>query len=214
MSEDQVVNTEMYNTACSNCRELFDAIQAEWCNCLTTERSFVCPHCGKCFCQAPPAYKQKFWADAPKSLWDKKRELRITEFMPKPNPEPSEVKRPLVLIVEDEKEIQRVASQVIESLGYGMVLARNGLEGLLLARRYMPDLILSDALMPKMDGREMCRQLKEDSSTAKIKMVIMTSLYTGAIYKLEARKAFHVDDYMEKPLEFEKLSALLKKHLS
>ena len=66
--------------------------------------------------------------------------------------------RPLVLLVDDEKDIQRVASRVIQSLGYGLVLGHNGEEGLELAPRYKPDLVLTDALMPRMDGREMARR--------------------------------------------------------
>ena len=81
------------------------------------------------------------------------------------------MKRPLILVVDDEKDIQRVAVRVLESLGYGLVLAPNGEAGLEIARRYKPDLVLSDALMPKLDGREMCLRLKNDPETAGIKVV-------------------------------------------
>jgi CheY-like chemotaxis protein len=204
---------ERYQVDCHNCKAKFDAMEAAWCECLTTEPSFVCPGCSKCFCKAPPLYKQKFWADAPKSVWGRKWGRHRAEFAPKPNPEPADVKRPLVLVVEDEKNIQRTATQVIEELGYGMILAKNGDEGLELARKYMPDLVLSDAMMPKMDGREMCRMIKEDPATSNIRVVIMTSLYTHMKYMLEAHKKFHVDDYLTKPLDLEQLRMMLNKHL-
>jgi CheY-like chemotaxis protein len=118
-----------------------------------------------------------------------------------------------VLLVDDEKDIQRVASRVIQSLGYGLVLGHNGEEGLALARRYQPDLVLTDALMPRMDGREMARQIKEEPTTASAKVVLMTSLYTNVKYRNEGFKTYKVDDYLAKPLAFEDLRAVLQKYL-
>jgi len=118
-----------------------------------------------------------------------------------------------VLLVDDEPDIQRVAIRVIDSLGYGLVLGRNGEEGLELAARYRPDLVLTDALMPRLDGREMCRRLKEDPATAGVKVLVMTGLFTSVKYKTEAFKTFKVDDYLAKPLDFNTLRTLLQKHL-
>jgi CheY-like chemotaxis protein len=178
-----------------------------------TERSIVCPHCLKCFCKAPAQYKRTFWSNAPKTFWQWKFEEHHSEFAPQPNPEPEACKRPLVLLVDDEKDIQRAATRAIESLGYGMVLARNGAEGLDLAKRYKPNLVLTDALMPKMDGREMCRQIKADPETKDVTVAVMTSLFTAIKYRNEAFKTFKVDDYISKPLDFNELRTLLQKHL-
>lgn len=205
--------SESYVVACHKCQTPFDASQASSCSCLATERSLVCPSCGSCFCKAPTAYRQKFWSGAPKSVWDRKLDERREEFVPPANPAPGAVSRPLVLLVEDEKDIQRVAIRVIEGLGYGVVLATNGVEGLELARQYQPELVLTDALMPKMDGREMGRQLKESPETKGIKIVVMTALYTSQRYQQEAYRAFRVDDYLSKPLDVEQLKAVLEKHL-
>jgi CheY-like chemotaxis protein len=205
--------TAGYDVECASCRASFDALEAAWCSCLVTERTLVCPHCLTCFCKSPAAYKQRFWSSAPKSLWDRKFAEHHEPFTPRPNPSPEEAPRPLVLLVDDEPDIQRVATRVIDSLGYGMVLGRNGEEGLELARRYRPDLILTDALMPKLDGREMARRLKEDPATQDAKIVVMTGLYTSVKYRTEAFKNFKVDDYLAKPLDFNTLRSLLQKHL-
>lgn len=202
-----------YPVTCFNCQGSFDALDASWCSCLVTERTLVCDTCLKCFCKAPSAYKSQFWSGAPKALWDRKFHEHHAELAPAANPDPSAVVRPLVLLVDDEKDIQRVATRVIESLGYGLVLGRNGAEGLELARAYKPDLVLSDALMPKMDGREMCRQIKDDPAIASTPVVVMTSLYTSVKYRTEAYRNFKVDDYLSKPLEFDELRAVLQKHL-
>ena len=209
----QMATPETYSAACQNCGSAFDPLDAPWCSCLVTERTLVCPHCLQCFCKAPAAYKSKLWSAAPKQLWDRKLNERREEFIPPPNPAPDAVVRPLVLVVDDEKDIQRVASRVIQSLGYGLVLAHNGEEGLELARRYRPDLVLTDALMPRMDGREMARRIKEESAAGAPKVVVMTALYTNVKYRTEGFKTYKVDDYLAKPLAFDDLRTVLQKHL-
>jgi CheY-like chemotaxis protein len=87
------------------------------------------------------------------------------------------------------------------------------MEGLALAARYRPDLILADAFMPKLDGREMCRRVKTDPETSSLKVVIMTAVYTAARYRSEAFREFQADDYLAKPLDFQEFRAILTKHL-
>lgn len=202
-----------YVVTCAKCQVPYDALQAAWCSCLVSERTFACPSCGACLCKAAPAVKQKFWAGAPQAMWDRKLLESRHPFEPPPNPPPSEARRPLILLVDDEKDIQRVAFRVLEALGYGVILARNGVEGLELARLYKPELVLTDALMPKLDGREMSLQIKSDPALAGVKTVVMTALYKSVRYETEAYKNFKVDGYLSKPLDVEQLSAVLKKHL-
>jgi CheY-like chemotaxis protein len=185
-------------------------MQASWCSCLVAERSLSCPACLQCFCKAPAAYKKNFWSGAPRALWDRKFEDRRAEDAPRTNPPPGETPRPLVLGVADEPDLLRV----VESLGYGLIVARDGAEGLELARAHRPDLVLTDALMPKLDGREMGRRLKEDPATKAIKVVVMTSLYTSAKYRTEGFRVYKVDDYLSKPLDVTQVSDQLQKHLS
>lgn len=203
---------EKYEVTCYTCKARFDALASVWCNCLSSERTLVCPSCLNCFCRAHSVYKERFWATAPQELWDIKLEEHRKDFL-FPNPNPEHLRRPIVLVVEDEKEIQRIAVRDVEGCGYSVVLAQNGIEGLELAKVYRPDLVLSDALMPRMDGREMCRRIKADPDMTRTKVIIMTSLYTQSKYKTEAYKDFRVDDYLVKPLDFNQLKSVLKKHL-
>ena len=205
--------SETHSVACHACGRSFDAMSAEWCSCLVTDRTLTCPHCGQCFCKAPPRYKRDFWTGAPRALWDRKFEAHHEEFVAPPPPEPGQALRPLVLVVDDEKDILRVAARAIESLGYGLLLATNGEQGLELARRHKPDLVLTDALMPRMDGREMGRRIKEDPELSSAKVVVMTALYTNVKYRTEGARAFKVDDYLAKPLSVDDLRALLQRHL-
>jgi len=206
-----VVST--YTVACYNCKEPFDAVSAPWCQCLSARRSLVCPSCGKCFCQAPQSYKQGLWERAPPALWDRSAaEHHHLGDLPE-NAGPEQVGHPLVLIVDDEKDMRWLALAAVTGLGYDAVVASNGEEGMDLALRYRPELILTDAFMPKLDGREMCRRLKANPETASTKIIIATSVYTASRYKYEAYKEFQADDYLSKPLELASLSDLLRKYL-
>lgn len=213
MSERDPVPVGKYEILCYTCKAPFDAMEAIWCNCLISDRTLVCPSCMNCFCKAPVSYKDKIWTGAPEAFWDRRFEEHQKDSTPILNPKPESVSRPLVLIVDDDLMIQKIAARVIEKMGYGIIVANNGVEGLDLVKQYHPDLVLTDALMPKMDGREMAKAIKADAATSKTKVIIMTSLYTGTKYKAEAFRQYQVDDYLSKPLDFTQLSALLQKHL-
>jgi CheY-like chemotaxis protein len=213
MSANNLPLEETYIVTCFNCQASFDAMSARWCSCLTGKKSLVCSGCRNCFCKATAAYKQSFWQEAPQAFWDRATAERRKKFRPPVNPPPEALTRPLVLVVDDEPDIQNAALAALGKLGYGAVLARDGMEGLALAARYRPNLILADAFMPRLDGREMCRRLKNDPETSSLKVVIMTAVYTAARYRSEAFREFHADDYLSKPLEFREFRAVLSKHL-
>ncbi|HYK01698.1 MAG TPA: response regulator [Thermoanaerobaculia bacterium] len=204
---------DSYDVSCYNCQLTFDATHAEWCSCVGRDNTLVCEHCHGCFCKAPAAYRERFWIDAPPSLFERKMIGSKRALSAGTNPLPADVKRPLILLVEDDENVQLIVRTVVSSMGYGFVVGANGQEGLSLAREYNPDLILSDAFMPKLDGREMCRLLKEDPMTARAKAIIMTGLYTDRKYRNEALDYFKVDDYVAKPLAVDDLIKLFKKHL-
>lgn len=202
-----------YPVRCWRCGGEFDAMDAPWCSCLTNQRSLVCPQCLKCFCGAPPTYHKAFWAKAPESLYRQRRGADFDEHLLDPPPLPETVKRPLILVCDDNRDLLQLAKDILEGLGCGVVLARNGQEGLEYARTYKPQMVLTDALMPKLGGREMCRLLKEDPITAQTPVVIMTSVYTATKYALEAQRQFKADQYYVKPLEHHRLRELIEKYV-
>jgi CheY-like chemotaxis protein len=201
-----------YTVTCASCHRPFDAMVAAWCSCLVTERTLVCPNCGVCFCKAARDYKSRFWSGAPRALWDEKfleHRMDVDE-----EPEPGgRSGRPLVLVVDDEAPIRRVAVRVVRALGCRVAWASDGRDGLARARELKPDLVLTDALMPRLDGRELARLLKSDPATAGARVVLMTALYTSVKYRVEGHKTYLVDDYVAKPVSARELSTLLERYL-
>lgn len=203
-----------YIVNCFTCSNEFNALESTLCSCLVSSRSLVCPHCLQCFCKAPHEYKRAFWGSAPQSLWQKKLEEQGAGRKPAEALDPDDPQNhPLVLIVEDEPDVRRVAAMAVEGMGYQVLLAKDGLEGLSLARTYRPELVITDALLPKLDGREMGRRIKEEDPDEQTKVVIMTSIYTSAKYRAEAMRHFRADDYFCKPLEIKQLQSILLKYL-
>jgi signal transduction histidine kinase/DNA-binding response OmpR family regulator/ligand-binding sensor domain-containing protein len=79
-----------------------------------------------------------------------------------------------ILIVEDNFELQAFLKELLQEQ-YNIILAENGEEGYYYAKSNLPDLILSDIMMPKLDGIEMCRKLQNDSLTVHIPIVLLTA---------------------------------------
>jgi CheY-like chemotaxis protein len=198
-----------YLVDCHACGATYDTLGAAWCNCIVKERTLVCAACEQCFCRADLEYKRNIWTAAPEALWERKVRNARQLFALPDNPPPESVTRPLVLVVDDDRDIRSLATHLITGWGFGCIHSANGTDGLALARRYRPNLILTDALMPKMDGRELCRLVKCDSNLASTKVVIMSSVYTSGRFKREALSHFKADDYVAKPVDAHVLLRLI-----
>ena len=84
--------------------------------------------------------------------------------------------RKKVLIIEDEPEIRTILAMSLQHTGgFAALTAKNGAEGIRLAERHVPDLILVDALMPSMDGYETCRQIRENPKLKNVPVVFLTA---------------------------------------
>jgi CheY-like chemotaxis protein len=92
-----------------------------------------------------------------------------------------------IVIVEDEKDIRAILRHAIELIkGWSVMEAADGAAGLDLIRRELPDAILLDVMMPKVDGRELFRRLRQDETTQSIPVIFITaSLQRQDIESLE-----------------------------
>jgi diguanylate cyclase (GGDEF)-like protein len=116
-----------------------------------------------------------------------------------------------ILIVDDQPNNLGFVVDHLESLGYRVIVAQGGAEALRRIGFAQPDLILLDAMMPDMDGFEVCRQLKMHGSVADIPVIFMTALKQTET-KLSAFSLGAVD-YVIKPLQVDEVAARVATHL-
>jgi putative two-component system response regulator len=105
----------------------------------------------------------------------------------------------LILIVDDEPSGRRALESLLLGQGYGLAFACNGSEGLSLAKRLEPDLIVLDVMMPEMDGLEYLRVVRGNPRLAEIPIILLTALddRSSRLAGLEAG----ADDYIVKPFD-------------
>lgn len=109
---------------------------------------------------------------------------------------------PVLLIVEDNEEVREYIQRIFQH-SYRMILAVNGKEGLAFAKQHKPDLIISDVMMPEMDGTTMCGKLKTNIKTSHIPIILLTAR-TAQVFRLEGLET-GADDYVTKPFNPEEL---------
>ncbi len=113
-----------------------------------------------------------------------------------------------VLVVDDEASIVNIISYNLKKEGYEVITAEDGENGLELALSESPDLILLDIMMPKMDGYEVCRKVREKSNVP----IIMLTARADEVDKVIGLE-MGADDYVTKPFGNRELIARVKAHL-
>jgi DNA-binding response OmpR family regulator len=110
---------------------------------------------------------------------------------------------PLVLVVDDEPEIRQLVQRMLVSKGYQVALAVDGQEALDQAEALVPDLVLLDAMLPKVHGFDACRRIKASPRTRRVPVIMMTAIYRGWRFAQDARDSYGASDYIEKPFRME-----------
>jgi len=113
-----------------------------------------------------------------------------------------------ILVVDDEPQIRRVLRSTLSSQGYVIIEAKDGEEGIEVARKTKPDLVLLDVNMPGMGGIEACREIRRGSS-APIIMLTVRNAERDKVLALDAG----ADDYVVKPFGIEELLARIRASL-
>ena len=109
-----------------------------------------------------------------------------------------------ILVIEDDEDIRNLILFNLEMTGeYELLSSDNGEEGLLLAQKNIPALVILDVMLPGIDGFEVCRQLKENSTTRRIPVVMLTARSDDN----DVVKGFElgVEDYLRKPFSSMKI---------
>jgi CheY-like chemotaxis protein len=112
-----------------------------------------------------------------------------------------------ILVVEDNKDNMTLITDVLSSMDYEVIPAKDGEEGLQVAKAEKPDLILMDLSLPRMDGWTATRQLKADTELAHIPVIALTA--HAMIGDRERALAAGCDDYISKPINIRELAGKL-----
>ena len=120
-------------------------------------------------------------------------------------------RRAIILVVERDPHVRELESYFLEEAGYGVEFAEDGVAALELARSIQPRIVITEILVPKLDGLALCRMLKEEADTRHITVLIFSVLLAAD----RAREA-GADAFLRKPLAerhlVDTVRALLAKH--
>lgn len=113
--------------------------------------------------------------------------------------------RPLVLVADDEDDIRQLVAYRMEKAGYDVVQAADGEEAVRLAFERPPALAIIDVMMPKADGYEVTRRLREAEATRRVPVILLTARAQEA----DVQRGFDAgaDDYIRKPFSPQELRA-------
>ncbi len=112
--------------------------------------------------------------------------------------------KPFLLIIEDNTDVRKYIKSILNK-NYKIIEARDGAEGLTKAFDKIPNLIISDTMMPKFDGIQLCKELKADNRTSHIPLILLTAK-SSTSDKIEGYET-GADDYIMKPFEASELKA-------
>ena len=124
---------------------------------------------------------------------------------------PARVGLPRVLVVEDDRSSKTVITAALLA-EYEVTTASNGLDALRIIKAgHMPDLVVTDVMMPELDGIEMVKRLRAYAKTAKLPIIFLTAKADGESYQLG--RDVGANDYLTKPLTSDRLLASVRRVL-
>ena len=118
-----------------------------------------------------------------------------------------------ILVVDDDKVALTMLQMLLARAGHEVVSAKDGAEGYELAQKNKPDLLISDMLLPKIDGMDLCRKIKGNPELNKMKIILITAVYKGMPFKFEAKDC-GADDLVNKPIDTKYLMGRVETLLS
>jgi DNA-binding response OmpR family regulator len=113
-----------------------------------------------------------------------------------------------ILVIDDDELVSRTLQRALKMYDYQVMTANSGIEGLQLARRHRPDLIILDIMMPGVDGYQVCRQIRGDPLLKELPVLFLTAKAKDED-KIEGFRA-GADDYLVKPFNMQELELRVK----
>ena len=112
-----------------------------------------------------------------------------------------------ILLIDDEPDILEFLSYNFRKNGFTVATANNGVDGILQANIERPDLIISDILMPLMDGIEMCKEIRKMQPFYRLPFIFLTAVSDD--YKVLYAMSSGADQFVSKPIRFEYLLSMV-----
>jgi DNA-binding response OmpR family regulator len=109
-----------------------------------------------------------------------------------------------ILIVDDEQPLRELLADVLETDGHRVMMAGNGREALTIVARDRPDLVVSDVMMPLLNGVGLCRQIKADLATASVPVILMSSVGPHVV------DGWGADAFLKKPFDLNEVERLVR----
>jgi DNA-binding response OmpR family regulator len=104
-----------------------------------------------------------------------------------------------IVVVEDDAVLLQTLERMLAKSDFQVFSAPDGDIGYERVKKEKPDILISDMLLPKMHGLELCKKVKEHPDLGKVRVILMTAVYKGMRIKQELREA-GADDFLEKPI--------------
>lgn len=110
--------------------------------------------------------------------------------------------------MDDDRVTVTMLEMILSRHKYQVLSAQDGSQGFELTKNEHPDAVISDMLLPKIHGLELCKMIKQDPDLNQTKIILMTAVYKGTAFKFEAKEC-GADFFIEKPIDTNELLALL-----
>jgi len=117
-----------------------------------------------------------------------------------------------ILIVDDDRFVREMVKVILTGAGYDVLVAEDGQAALEMAKAHQPDLVLTDGLLPKLHGFEVCKALKALVQPPKV--IILTGVYTKPTYRWQLTREYGADAVLNKPVDANHLLECIAKHLA
>lgn len=118
-----------------------------------------------------------------------------------------------IVIIDDDRVTLAMLEKVLIMRGFWVYSAKDGAEGYELVKREKPDVLITDMLIPKIHGLDLCKKIKESSELNHIKVILMTAVYKGITLRREAMECM-ADGFMEKPVDIKDMISRIYKLLN